>query len=552
MRYESLSTLCDITIGRTPPRKEATYWGKGNKWVSISDMKTKIITSTKEEITEKAVKSIRCRKIPKGTLLYSFKLSIGKKAFAGDDVYTNEAIAALIIKNKSILDNNYLFYALDEIKLIGGNNAAMGTTLNSKSLAALKIPRPPLEDQKRIASLLSRVEALIAKRKESIDLLDELLKSTFLEKFGDPVKNRKGWELLPFSLIGDFSSGGTPKKDEKRFWSGNFPWVSPKDMKTNRISDSQDHISQDVFIETSLKKISPIQVLIVVRGMILAHSFPVAINLVDIAINQDMKAIKPKSNIDAIFLQYCLIALKRQILKLISTAGHGTKRFDKEAIQKLMIIVPPLSLQKQFSCIVDKVESIKSRYQKSLSELENLYGSLSQKAFKGELDLEKIFQDNEPEQPIPKTVSIQAFQPKAEENEIAHATKSKEWLTLGNLALVSVGFFFVKKLVDVLSNKKIEKDEIKITESFLEENIDKNTVFEMLSKSDGALSFIEIWGDIDEALFSGQLNEYSLEPGWEPVLYSHIKNRIFQLLDENRIIQNFDEGRKEMLLRVNR
>jgi type I restriction enzyme S subunit len=124
--------------------------------------------------------------------------------------------------------------------------------------------------------------------------------------------------------------------------------------------------------------------------MILAHSFPVAINAVDIAINQDMKAIKPVKGLNVVYLLNCLTSLKRQILKLISTAGHGTRKFDSTAMQKLFIPKPPEDLQNQFAAIVEKVEGLKSRYQQSLSDLESLYGALSQKAFRGELDLSRV------------------------------------------------------------------------------------------------------------------------------------------------------------------
>ena len=96
MKKVVLSELCEILIGRTPSRSVSKYWGKGHKWVSISDMKEEFVSSTKEEITDEAIAALRCRKIPKGTLLLSFKLSVGKLAFAGTDLYTNEAIAALV------------------------------------------------------------------------------------------------------------------------------------------------------------------------------------------------------------------------------------------------------------------------------------------------------------------------------------------------------------------------------------------------------------------------------------------------------------------------
>lgn len=285
----------------------------------------------------------------------------------------------------------YVYYYLRSIKI-----KEAGYSRHFKFLKEVEIPipfkddSPDFDSQIRIAQLLGKVEGLIAQRKQHLQQLDDLVKSVFLEMFGDPVRNEKGWDTIPFNKIGKFVSGGTPSKNRDDFWRGSFPWVSPKDMKTEKIIDAIDHISESVFQETTLKRIAPNHLLIVVRGMILAHSFPVAINTVEISINQDMKAIKPNKGISVIYLQNCLIALKRQILKLISSAGHGTRKFDSVAMQKLLIPNPPQALQNQFAAIAEKIEALKSQYQQSLNDLESLYGALSQQAFKGELDLSRV------------------------------------------------------------------------------------------------------------------------------------------------------------------
>jgi len=210
MRFEKLGNIASIQIGKTPKRDNASWWGKGNLWVSISDLKEKIITKTKEEITELAIKECGCKRITKGTLLMSFKLSIGKVAFAGCDLYTNEAICGLVIKDKNKIFPEYLYYVLKHTKFQGSNVAVKGATLNTASLKEIKIPKIPLEDQIRIATLLSKAEALIKQRKESIDLLDEYLKSTFLEMFGDPVRNEK---KFPVKKLSEFYI--TPKEGTK-------------------------------------------------------------------------------------------------------------------------------------------------------------------------------------------------------------------------------------------------------------------------------------------------------------------------------------------------
>lgn len=252
-------------------------------------------------------------------------------------------------------------------------------------VAQIQIPFPPLPEQKRIAAILDAADAIRTKRRESLAQLDVLLQSTFLDMFGDPVTNPKGWPVVSLNRVGKFISGGTPSKARDDFWNGSIPWVSPKDMKVTRIVDSQDHISELAFSESSLKLLSPGHLLIVVRGMILAHSFPIATNLVPVAINQDMKGILPSNSANTFFLLECIRHLKRQILCEVSTAGHGTKRFDAEAMKKILVPLPPLDLQRRFATIVEAVEKQKDRLRAHLAELDTLFASLQHRAFNGEL-----------------------------------------------------------------------------------------------------------------------------------------------------------------------
>jgi len=292
---------------------------------------------------------------------------------------------------KNIVHPNYLlqylkhdYFQRQKNKLCTG---AIQSAISNSGIEKIFVPVPEnISDQKVIANILSKVESLIGQRKQTISLLDEFLRCTFLEMFGDPVTNDKKCDTLPFNKVGHFQSGGTPSKGRPEFWEGIFPWVSPKDMKTTYIKDSQDHISELVFAETRQKRIKPYSLLIVIRGMILVHTFPVAINIVEVAINQDLKAIEPNEKFNVFYLLVCLNGLKRQILDQISSASHGTKKFDSSVLNKLRIPVPPIEDQNQFANIVRKTETLKEKYQSSLRELENLYRSLSHQAFNGKLN----------------------------------------------------------------------------------------------------------------------------------------------------------------------
>jgi len=129
--YATLGELCDVNIGRTPSRSEPRYWGGSHAWATISDLHGGILTATSEGITDAALREVMPKPVERNTLLFSFKLSIGKMAFAGQKMHHNEAIAALPIRNSEILDNMFLFYALrSHTHDNSANHAVLGKILN--------------------------------------------------------------------------------------------------------------------------------------------------------------------------------------------------------------------------------------------------------------------------------------------------------------------------------------------------------------------------------------------------------------------------------------
>ena len=177
MRTVSLQQICDIQIGKTPSRSVPEYWGGELPWVTISDFAAgRIVTTTKERITRIGAAKSGSKRIPHGTLLLSFKLSLGKRAVSGCDLFTNEAIAALQVLDHDVADRDYLYWALGSIdydRLV--DRAAKGKTLNKAKLKILQVPLPPLAEQKRIAGILDAADALRAKRREALGQLDTLL-----------------------------------------------------------------------------------------------------------------------------------------------------------------------------------------------------------------------------------------------------------------------------------------------------------------------------------------------------------------------------------------
>lgn len=263
-----------------------------------------------------------------------------------------------------------------------------GSLLRARPSEVYRIKIPFMEskaEQRRIASILDSADAICQKNDNSLRLADSFLGAVFLKMFGDPSSNPNGLIQKSLGDCARFISGATPSKANAAFWEGEFPWVSPKDMKVDIIDDAQDHVSDLVFKQTNLKKIAKGTPLIVVRGMILSHTVPMAMTAREVAINQDMKAIEFDPEIEPLFGFWCLKVQHNAILAKVDTAAHGTKRLDTSRLAEVPITVPSPGAQQAFLSIARKFEAIQKDLVASREEAADMCANLSQRAFLGEL-----------------------------------------------------------------------------------------------------------------------------------------------------------------------
>ena len=200
-----LDEIFDLQMGKTPSRSNADYWTDGQyDWVSIADLGTykKYVEDTKEKISASAVQESGIKSVPANTVIMSFKLSLGKTAITQEPVYTNEAIMAFIPTGKYTVLPDYFYYLLSAKDWTKGTNrAVMGATLNKATLGAVSVTVPPLNEQRKIVMILDKVSDLLAKHHQQLDKLDELVKSRFIEMFGDINVNDKGWTIQPLGEL---------------------------------------------------------------------------------------------------------------------------------------------------------------------------------------------------------------------------------------------------------------------------------------------------------------------------------------------------------------
>lgn len=282
------------------------------------------------------------------------------------------------------LDQQYLLHYLkSDMMLTYIKEYATGSVRDNLKLSDLgKFPinLRPLDEQRKIAAVLDKVSDLIAKRRQQLDKLDEMVKARFVEMFGDPISNPHKWELQSLSNIcKDIYGGGTPSKSHPEYFEGSIPWVSPKDMKSDIIMDSIDHITEEAVENSSTKMVPKGAVLMVIRSGILKHTLPVAIAAVELTVNQDMKAFIVGENVTAKFLMYYFRTIEADVLSRVRSVTADN--IDFKEFQKRMVILPPIELQNRFDAFVEQTEKTKTTISRSLEKLETLKKALMQEYF---------------------------------------------------------------------------------------------------------------------------------------------------------------------------
>ena len=213
---------------------------------------------------------------------------------------------------------------------------SLSPTINWKTLKVQEFPLPPLHEQKRIAEILWAADETVEKWTEAYRESESALSSIRSKIFQELSQTE---ECIALKDVGRWVSGGTPSRSRSDFWSGHFPWVSPKDMKQDVISDSEKKLT-DTALNGRIIILPSASILIVVRGMILAHTFPVALTSTEVTFNQDMKGIIPNSDFSAGFVFHWFKDNSARLLQATEESTHGTKRLATDVLYGMQIPKP--------------------------------------------------------------------------------------------------------------------------------------------------------------------------------------------------------------------
>lgn len=255
--------------------------------------------------------------------------------------------------------------------------------LTKEKLETAPFPDVRITEQRRIAAILDKADAIRRKRQEAIALTDELLRSAFLEMFGDPVSNPKGWPSAPLGTLARFVGGGTPSRQNAAYFDGDLCWATPKDMRGEVLTDTEEHITELALQGSAAKVVPPDTLLVVVKSKVLAHRLPVLRTAIRTCFGQDLKGICLH---DSALVRYVhRHMLIGQSVLLERARGLNTEGLTLEHLREYEVMLPPETLVSKFTGIERRLEGLVQRERTCLSEATALCDSLSDRAFSGEL-----------------------------------------------------------------------------------------------------------------------------------------------------------------------
>lgn len=284
-----------------------------------------------------------------------------------------------------VADINYLIYAFQsssfkqQLELAGAGTSGQNR-IKEKAFLNFEIPLPPLGEQKRIAEILGKVSKAIQQVEGQLERTQELSLSV-VDNF---VKNELV-DTQPLYELVEFRGGSTPSKKNDDFWDdGNIRWFTSKDLKLNELVDSIDHVTESAIKNTALKPVSNIKAIAIsLRGMSLAHRVPMSVIPANSCVNQDLKALIPKAEMDVSVIFALLKREEAYLLTKVTTSAHGTKKLDFPHVKNLQI--PKLS-SVQISKIklqLEHINQLNHLLHRKLSLLQELQKSLATQAFAG-------------------------------------------------------------------------------------------------------------------------------------------------------------------------
>jgi len=392
-REVELKEVAEIVSGSTPSTIKQEYWNGDINWITpaeIIDGNNWYYYETRKKITKKGLDSASINLFPKGTVMLTSRAPIGKVAIAGKEMCSNQGFKNFICDSKQ-LNNEYLYFWLrlkkDYLNSIG--NGATFKEISKSIVSKIKIPlpfsdgKPNLKEQERIVKILEKAEKLKERGKKAKYLLDEYLKSVFYEMF---LKDEGRLEIKKLVEVTQKITDGKHGDCEDLEQSGYY-FISAKDIINGKISyENARQIKKEGYSEVN-KRVN-----LELNDILITNSGTIGrIAIVDnkdkvnrTTFQKSVAVIKlNKDLLTPTFVRYFLETTKERLMR--TSSGSSQKNLLLKDIRNIQIPIPSISYQHKFAKIVEQIEKMKENMGKTNKDSEELFDSLIQKSFRGEL-----------------------------------------------------------------------------------------------------------------------------------------------------------------------
>ena len=396
---KKLGELCRIELGKTPARANKAFWDVGrvtdNVWLSIADLLNtdgNVVSDSKEYLSDEGAATSKT--VRHGTLLLSFKLTLGRLAFAGRDLFTNEAIAALNLFDEGELSKEFLFYFLqffDWDKATDGDIKLKGRTFNKAKLKELEVCFPPLPEQQRIVGILDKAFEAIATAKANAEKNVENARAVFESHLEGVFSERgEGWVEKTLGDVCSFENGDRganyPSKSVRT--AAGIPFINAGHLTAEGVDlETMDYIPRERFDLLSNGKIRKGDILFCLRGSL--GKFASVGELAEGAIASSLVIVRPGDLVlDEFLVAYFRSPLSAKMIEKFA-GGAAQPNLSARSLREFVAPIPPLEDQKM---IVKKLSGLRAQTQRlgsvhnrKADALDDLKKSLLHQAFSGQL-----------------------------------------------------------------------------------------------------------------------------------------------------------------------
>ncbi|MBF0178069.1 MAG: restriction endonuclease subunit S, partial [Magnetococcales bacterium] len=318
-----------------------------------------------------------------GDIILCIRATIGDRNWSDMEYCLGRGVAGL--RPKANLDTNYLWHWLDSAKgdLMARGRGATFLQVTKNDLATLPIPLPPLPEQKRIAAILDKADAIRRKRRQALGLADLFLRAVFLDMFGDPVTNPKGLPTTPIKKLGQVVTGNTPSRKQPDYYGDGIEWIKSDNINTpdHFLTPAEEHLTEAGQAVARTVPSGSILVTCIAGSPSCIGNTALADR--EVAFNQQINAIVPHAGVDPYFLYGQILTGKKLIQGASTNSMKGM--VSKGKFQEINVLHPSIEEQKKYRSVFDRHQKLSAILKRQDFDAEDLFSSLTQRAFRGEL-----------------------------------------------------------------------------------------------------------------------------------------------------------------------